>query len=184
MSRDLGGKRLQLLKEAFPRVAHVAVLFAPIEASGPLQFKEISDAGVRLKVRVTPVEVRQATEIEPAFKRAASLGARAYMVTAGFLLAEQRAAIIGGIARSKAPAMLAGSQYVEAGGLMSYAPNTDDNSRRAAAYVDKILKGAKPGDLPIEQPTKFELVVNMKTAKAMGFTFPQSFLLQVDRAIE
>ncbi len=184
LARDLGAKRLQLLKEAFPQVAHVVVLFQAAIVSSLAQVQDIEDAAERLKIRVTPIELRQAADIEPAFKRGAALGAHAYLVARGPLINAHSQAIVDRALRSKVPAMFAGSEFVEAGGLMSYAPSNTDNYRRAAAYVDKILKGAKPGDLPIEQPTKFELVINMKTAKAMGLTIPQSVLLQATRVIE
>ena len=184
LARDLSAKRLQLLKEAFPMVAHVALLFEPDNVGSVSQVKEIERAAQSLRLRITPIELRQPADIEPAFKRAAALGAQAYMVSSGGAANSQRQAIADRIIRLKVPAMFANGLYVEAGGLMSYAASPTDNSRRAAAYVDKILKGAKPGDLPIEQPTKFEMVVNLKTAKAMGLTFPESFMVRVDRVIE
>jgi len=184
LARELGAKRLQLLKEAFPRVAHVALLYEPAGVGSLSEVRDIEEAAARLKIRVTPIEVRQAADIEPAFKRGAALGAQAYMVTQGFLINSQRQAIADRSLRSKVPAIFVGDEFVAAGGLMSYGPSFDDNFRRAAAYVDKILKGAKPGDLPIEQPTKFGLVVNLKTARAMGLAFPQSFLVRADRVIE
>jgi len=184
LARELSAKRLQLLKEAFPRVAHVVLLFEPDNMGSVSQAKEIEEAAPRLKIRVTPIELRQAADIEPAFKRGAALGAQAYMVAQGFLINIQRQAIADRIMNAKVPAIVGIAEYVEAGALMSYAPSSEDNFRRAAAYVDKILKGAKPGELPIEQPTKFELVLNLKTAKAMGLRFPQSFLVRADRVIE
>jgi putative ABC transport system substrate-binding protein len=184
LASDLGAKRLQLLKEAFPRVVHVVPLFEPGNLSGPSQVKNIEEAATRLKMRVTPIELRQGADIDPAFRRGAALGAQAYMVTQGGFIANQRQAIIDRVFRAKVPAMFSGTHFVEAGGLMSYAPSVADNYRRAAAYADKILKGAKPGDLPIEQPTKYELALNMKTAKAMGIKFPQSILVRADRVIE
>jgi putative ABC transport system substrate-binding protein len=184
LARELGAKRLQLLKEAFPQVAHVAVLFEAATVSNLAQMQEIEEAAAGLKIRVTPIELRQAADIEPAFKRGAALGAQAYMMTQGPLINTELRAIVDRALRSKVPTMFPINEFVEAGGLMSYSPSYTDNFRRAAGYVDKILKGAKPGDLPIEQPTKFELVVNLKTAKAMGFKFPQSFLVRADRVIE
>ena len=184
LSRDLSAKRLQLLKEAFPRVAHVVVLFEPDNVGTTFQAKDAEEAGPRLGMRITLIGLRQPADIEPAFKRGAALGAQAYIVTEGFFINTQRQAIVEHGIRLKVPVSFSGEQFVAAGGLMSYAPSNEDNFRRAAAYVDKILKGAKPGDLPIEQPTRFELVVNMKTAKAMGIAFPQSFLIRVDRVIE
>ncbi len=184
LARELGAKRLQLLKEAFPRIANVVVLVEPTNRGSVAEAKEMETPAARLKIRVTPIEVRQAADIEAAFKRGAALGVQAYIVTQSSILSNQRQAIADLSRRFKVPAIAPITEYVEAGGLMSYGPNFADNYRRAASYVDKIFKGAKPGDLPIEQPVKFELVVNMKTAKAMGFTIPQSVLLQADRVIE
>jgi len=184
LARDLAAKRLQLLKEAFPRVAHVVLLFEPDNVGGVSQAKEIEQAGPRLGMRITPIALRQPADIEPAFKRGAALGAQGYMVDRGLLTHNQSQAIVDRSMRSRVPAMFAGNEYVEAGALMSYAADYPDNFRRAASYVDKILKGAKPGELPVEQPTRFELVVNLKTAKAMGLRFPQSFLVRADRVIE
>ncbi len=184
MARDLGAKRLQLLKEVMPSVVHVVVLFDPPVAGILTHVKDIEEAAARLKIRITPMELREAADLEPAFKRGASLGAQAYMTTTGPMFGTNRQAIVDRIYRSKAPAMFVGDEFVEAGGLMSYGPSFDDNFRRAAAYVDKILKGAKPGELPIEQPVKFELVLNLKTAKAIGIKFPQSILVRADRVIE
>jgi putative ABC transport system substrate-binding protein len=184
LSTDLGAKRLQLLKEAFPRVAHVVLLFEPDSIGSVSQVKEIEEAARRLRIRVSPIELRKAADIDPAFQRGAALGAHAYIVYQGGLANAQRQAIDDRVLRAKVPAIFYNSEVVEAGGLMSYGPSPQDNFRLAAGYVDKILKGANPGDLPIEQPTKFELVVNMKTAKAMGLKFPQSFLLRADRVIE
>ena len=184
LASDLSAKRLQLLKEAFPRVAHVALLFDPDNLGSVSQAKEIQDAAPRVGLRVTSIELRQSADIEPAFKRATALGVQAYILTQSGIINSQRQTIVDRIIGLKVPAAFASSQYVEAGGLMSYAASFVDNFRRAAAYVDKILKGAKPGDLPIELPIKFELVVNLKTAKAMGLTFPESFMIRVDRVIE
>ena len=184
MATELSAKRLQLLKEAFPRIAHVALLFEPDDVGSVSQAKEIEGAAPRLRMRVTPIELRQIADIEPAFERAAALGAQAYMVTTGGTALSQRQAISDRIIGLKTPSIFANSQYVEAGGLMSYSISFPDNFRRAAAYVDKILKGAKPGDLPIQQPLKFEMVVNLKTAKAVGVTFTETFMLRVDRVIE
>jgi putative ABC transport system substrate-binding protein len=184
LATELSAKRLQLLKEAFPRVAHVVLLFEPDNVGSVSQAKEIEEAGPHLGMRVTPIELRQPADIEPAFARAAALGAQAYIVTTGGTIGNQRQAIVDRFIRLKVPSMFANSEVVEAGGLMSYSTSFIDNFRRAAAYVDKIFKGAKPGDLPIEQPTKFELFINMKTAKTIGLTIPQSVLRRADRVIE
>jgi putative ABC transport system substrate-binding protein len=184
ISTELSSKRLQLLKEAFPRVAHIVLLFEPDNVGSVSQAKEIEEVASRLGVRISPIELRQPSDVEPVFKRATAIGAQAYIVTTGGTIASQRQAIADRIVRLKTPAMFANSQWPEAGGLMSYGPSFTDNFRRAAVYVDKILKGSNPGELPIEQPTKFELIVNMKTARVMGFAFPESFLTQVNGVIE
>ena len=184
ISTELSSKRLQLLKEAFPRVAHIVVLFEPDNVGSVSQAKETGEAAARLGLRITAIELRQPSDIEPAFKRASAIGAQAFVVTTGGTIASQRQAIVDRIIRLKAPSMFANRQHVEAGGLMSYGPSWTGNFRRAAAYVDKILKGANPGEIPIEQPTKFELVLNRKTAKVLGLTIPPSLLLQANHVIE
>jgi len=184
LAPDLSAKRLQLLKEAFPRVAHAVLLFEPADVGSVSQVKEIEEAAARLGLRVTPIGLRQVADIEAAFKRGAALGAQAYIMTQGGLINTQQQAISDRINRLRVPAIFTNVLYVETGGLMSYGPSYTDNYRRAAGYVDKILKGAKPGELPIEQPTRFELVLNLKTAKAMGFKFPQSIFVRADRVIE
>ncbi len=184
LARDLGAKRLQLLKEAFPHITHVVLLFEPVNLGSLSPVTEIEKAAVQLKIRVTPIELRQAADIEPAFKRGSALGVHAYMMITGSLLTAQRQEIVDRTIRARLPAISPQNEFAEAGGLMSYGPLQHDNFRRAAAYVDKILKGAKPGELPIEQPTKFELVLNLKTAKALGITIPQSILVQATRVIE
>ena len=181
VSRDISAKRLRLLKEAFPRVTHVAVLF---ERNNDGQLKDIEAVAPPMGVRITPFELRQPADIEPAFKRGAALGAQAYILTQISIVNSQRRTIADHTIRLKVPNIAGNNDFVEAGGLMSYGPSLDDDFRRAAAYVDKILKGAKPDDRPVEQPTKFELVLNLKTAKAMGVKFPQSILVRADRVIE
>ena len=184
LSTELSAKRLQLLKEAFPRVAHLAVLFEPDHLGSAAQAKEIEGMAPRLGMRTTAIKLRLPADIEPGLKRAAALGAQAYVVAAGGFATSQRQVIADHLIRLKAPSMFGSIQDVEAGGLMSYAASFTDNFRRAAGYVDKIFKGAKPGDLPIQQPVTFEMVVNLKTAKAIGITLPQVVLLQADRVIE
>jgi putative ABC transport system substrate-binding protein len=184
ISTELSSKRLQLLKEAFPRAAHIVLLFEPDNVGSVSQAKEIEKVASRLGVRITAIELRQPSDIEPAFKRASANNPHAFIVTTGGTIANQRQAIVDRITRLKTPAIFTNKEWPEAGGLMSYGPSFTDNFRRAAVYVDKILKGANPGEIPIEQPTKFELIVNMKTARAAGFTFPESFLTQVNGVIE
>src|SRR2546428_2474815 len=174
LARDLGAKRLQLLKDAFPRIAHVGVLFEPADVGGLPQVNEIKEAATRLGIRVTPIELRRAADIEPAFQRGAAVRVDAYMTTQSFLFANVRQAIVDGMLRSKVPALFASVLQAEGGGLMSYGPLWQDSVRRVAWYVDKILKGAKPRDLPIEPPSKVELGLNLKTAKGKGNPVPPS----------
>lgn len=184
MTTELWPKRVQLLKEAFPRVAHVGMLFAPTDVGSVSQAKAIEASAPSMGVRVTSMEWDQPADLAPAFKRAAALGAQAYLVIFEGHSNNQRQTIAELILGLKVPSMFAFGSYVESGGLMSYSALSSDNFRRAAGYVDKILKGEKPGDMPIEQPTRFEFVLNMKAAKAIGVTIPNSFLIRVDRIIE
>ena len=184
MTTELWGKRLQLLKEVLPRLTHVGLMFAPNDGGSVSQVKEIQATAPRLGLNLTLLELRQPADIEPAIKRAAAGGAQACAVTFDAFTNNQRHVIADQLTRLKLPAMFAGGLWVEAGGLMAYSTSFTDNFRRAAAYADKIFKGAKPGDLSIEQPTKFELVVNTKTAKALGIKLPEAFMLSVSRVIE
>ena len=184
LTREISAKRLQLLKEAFPRVTHVVFMIDSSNVGSALAEKDVVEAAPRLGIRLTTFRLQQAADIEQAFKRGAAIGAQAYLITSGGLIGAHSQSIADRARQLKVPVMGAGIGLVEAGGLMSYAASALVSFRRAAIYVDKIFKGANPGDLPIEQPTKFEFVVNMKTAKAMGITLPQSILLQVDRVIE
>lgn len=184
MAPDLTAKRLQLLKEGFPRISRVVLLVDPNDASSRSQATEAEVAVAHLNLRATPIEIRKAADIEPAFKKAAALGAQACMLPDGFVINAYRQVIVDQMMRYRIPAIYPSDQFVEAGGLMSYGPSKQENFRRAAAYVDKILKGAKAGDLPIEQPTKFELVINMKTAKALGLIIPRSIRVRADKVIE
>jgi len=184
LATELSAKRLQLLKNAFPRVTHVALLFEPDNKGSASQVREIEKAAQGLGMRVSPIELRQPTDVDLAFRRATAAGAHAYMVTQGGTANSQRQSIVDRVIDLKVPAMFPVGQWVEAGGLMSYSTSFSDNFRRASIYVDKILKGVSPGELPIEQPTKFELVVNMRTARAQGFTFTNAFMAGVDRVID
>jgi len=182
--RELGPKRLQLLKEVFPRVAHVGVLYEPNEASSADQAKTVESAAKALGLGTTLIELRQVSDIQPAVARGASQGIDAYLPVASPLTVAHGQAIVENVNRSKLPAIYTVARFADVGGLMSYGPDIPDNFRRVAGFVDKILKGAKPADLPTQQPTKFELVVNLKTAAAMGFNVPQSVLLRADRVVE
>jgi putative ABC transport system substrate-binding protein len=181
---DLAAKRLQLLKEALPRLTHAALLFTPEESNNLRQVKATTDAAAYLGVRITSIEVRAAADIEPAFKRGATAGAQAFVVISSSIIRSQRRTITTVATGLNLPVMYPASEYAEIGGLMSYSAPLRDQFRRAAYYVVRVLDGAEPGNLPIEQPTRFELVVNLRIAKAMRFNFPQSFLARADRVID
>jgi len=185
LTRELSGKRLELLKEAVPGISRVGVLW-DADAPGPaIAFKEYEAAARALKIQLVSLEVRGPNpDSEGAFQAGAKGRAHALITIVNPVLLRYPKRIADLAMKNRLPSMHELGQYVEGGGLMSYAANVVDQYRRAATYVDKILKGTKPGDLPVEQATKFELVVNAKTAKALGITIPQSILVQADRVIE
>jgi putative tryptophan/tyrosine transport system substrate-binding protein len=184
MSLGLAGKRLELLKEAVPTAARVGVLFNPASIGAGQQWRETERAAQALGVQLQALEVRHAEELERAFAAATSAGIGALMVWRSFLIVAHQTRILQLAAQSRLPVMSDLGAFVDDGGLMSYGPSLPDAFRRAATYVEKILNGAMPGDLPIEQPTKFELVLNLKTAKAMGITIPPSLLFLADEVIQ
>jgi len=182
---QIEGKRLDLLKEAVPELSRVAVLWNPSYPASVSYFNTIENAGRTLRISLDPVaEVRRANELDNAFFAIASARPRALLVVADRFLLAHRKRIVEFAAAKRLPGMFPYREYVEAGGLMSYAPSNIELFRGAATYVDKILKGAKPGDLPVQEPTKLELIVNLKTSKAIGLTVPESFLLRADELIE
>ena len=181
---SLSGKWLELLKEIAPSVTRVAVLRNAATPSGPGQFGAIQAVAPSLRVEVNPVNVRDAGEIEgavAAFARAPNGG---LVVTASPLAQLHRELIVTLAARHKLPAVYFQRLFVAAGGLISYGANEVDQYRRAAAYVDRILKGEKPGDIPVQAPTKYELVINLKTAKELGIRIPSAVLARADAVIE
>ena len=184
MGPDLDGKRLELLKEAFPKVARVAFLWGSSGARGNLVLTDMEAAAKALGLKLQSLEVRSLDDFERVFAGAKREGAQALITQAGGLITNQQRQVLDFAAKNRLPAMYPNSEFVEAGGLMSYAPNIADLFRRAADYVDKILKGAKPADIPVEQPTKFEFVINLKTAKQIGVTIPSSVLARADRVIK
>ncbi len=181
---ELGAKRLELLKEITPTVSRVAVLFNPASPVEPLGLREILAVAPAAGVTIQPAEVRNPDEFPTAFAAVVSGRADALLVFGNPLNFANRQLIVDFAARSRLPGIYEERLFVQMGGLMSYAPSFIDLFRRAATLVDKILKGAKPADLPVEQPTKFELVINLKTAKALGIEIPQSILLRADEVIE
>jgi len=184
ISAELGGKRLELLKVVVPKASHVTVLYNPADQSNVLVLKELQESSRALGLTLQPLAVRGPDEFEGAFASMTRERVHALFVAAGVLTTEHRKPLVGLAAKCRIPAMWGERQFVEAGGLMSYAVNFYDEIRRAATYVHKILKGAKPADLPVEQPTKFELVINLKTAKALGLTIPHSLVQRADELIQ
>jgi putative tryptophan/tyrosine transport system substrate-binding protein len=183
MAPDLDGKRLELLKEAFPKVARVALLWNPSGSRGNLALTDMEAAAKALGLKLLSLEVRSLDDFDSAFARAKKERAQALITTTGGLINTQQRRVLDFAAKNRLPAIYHYSEFVEAGGLMSYGPNNADVFRRAADFVDKILKGTKPADMPVEQPTKFEFLVNLKTAKQIGLTIPQKVLARADRVI-
>jgi putative tryptophan/tyrosine transport system substrate-binding protein len=183
LAPELDGKRLELLKEAFPKVTRVAFLWRVPSARADL-FKEAEAVAKTLGLRLQSVGVKGPDDFESAFKAAKSEGAEALIVISNPLSNTHRARIVDLAAQNQLPAIYPESEFVDAGGLMSYGVNFLDLWGRAATYVDKILKGTRPTDLPVEQPTKFELIINLKTAKQIGLTIPPSVLARADKVIK
>jgi putative ABC transport system substrate-binding protein len=183
LAPELGGKRLELLKEIVPKLSRVAVLADPnTQAYGP-QMKEIEVAAPALALQLQHVEVRGPNDLENAFAAMTKGRAGALILLGQPTLTILRERIVKLAANRRLPAMYADPEFVEAGGLMYYGASTTDLFRRAAIYVDKILKGTKPADLPVEQPTKFEFIINLKTAKQIGLTIPPNVLARADKVI-
>jgi putative tryptophan/tyrosine transport system substrate-binding protein len=179
----LSGKRLELLKEAIPGISRVGVLWNPENPSSVSGFKETQEAAQALAMQLQSLEVRGPDEFEGAFQAATKRQAHALSIVSDSLMFNNRRRLLELAAKHRLPTMHTQSLWVEAGALMSYGTYLPDLWRRAAAYVDKILKGAKPADLPVEQPMKFEFVINLKTAKQLSLTIPQSVLYRADKVI-
>ena len=184
MSYGLSSKRLELLKEAMPRLSRVTVISHLTDPIGAMQVKEIEQAARALSVQLQHRGIRTAGDLAAAFEAAAKDGAQALLLTIESIFVTHRAEVVELAAKHRLPAMYPTPYFPEVGGLMSYGVNFTTLFERAAVYSDKILKGAKPGDLPVEQPTAFELVINLKTAKALGLTIPQSLLVRADQVIQ
>jgi putative ABC transport system substrate-binding protein len=184
ITAELAGKRLELLKETLPRLTRVGVLWNPTDQGSAQGFKEIEIAAPTLGLAVQSLQVRSPSDFESAFKAAIAGRARALQVLQSGLTNSHRNRIVELATKSRLPTMFADAADVEAGGLMSYGPNAPDLYRRAATYVDKILKGAKPADLPVEQPTKFDMMINLRTAKQIGLTIPPNVLARADKVIK
>jgi ABC-type uncharacterized transport system substrate-binding protein len=184
ISAELGGKRLELLKQVVPKASRVAVLYNPADRANVLVLKDLQGSAPALGLTLQPIEVREPGEFERAFVAMTRKRAQALFGATGVLTTEHRKAIVVLAAKSRVPAMWGDREFVDAGGLMSYAANFYGQVRGAATYVDKILKGARPEDLPVQQPTTFELVINLKTAKALGLTIPPSVLSRATEVIQ
>jgi putative ABC transport system substrate-binding protein len=185
MSPELGEKRIQMLKEIFPKVSHaVDVLWNPDYVGMRARFEQARGAAPAVGLTVRSVEVRDTRELDAAFEAITREHPEALLLLIDPFTFSQRSRIVEFAAQQRLPAMYETSDFVDAGGLISYGPIIANQFRRAATYVDKILRGAKPADLPIEQPTTFELAINMKAAKALGIKFPDSILLRADKVIE
>jgi putative tryptophan/tyrosine transport system substrate-binding protein len=180
---ELADKRLELLKAAFPKVSRVAVLWDPTRLGTEAHFKEAETATRELRVHLESVEIRPPYDFERAFQDARKKGAEALMINAAGM-ASHRVQIINLEVKARLPVMYSDPSFVVAGGLMSYATDIPEQFHRAAVFVDKILKGAKPADLPVEQPTKFEFIINLKAAKQIGLTIPPNVLARADRVIK
>jgi ABC-type uncharacterized transport system substrate-binding protein len=183
-SRDLAGKRLELLREILPSLRRLAAIGNAGSPSFALEIGDLQAATRTLGVDVAAFEIRRAEDIAPLFEAIKNRAEALYVIGSDPLVQTKRIAISTLAAAVRLPTMHSAREYVEAGGLLSYGPNYADLFRRAGNYVDKILRGAKPGDMPVEQPTKFDLVINLTTAKALGLTIPESFLLRADEVIE
>jgi putative ABC transport system substrate-binding protein len=181
---EIVAKQLELLKETVPKIRRVAILSNPANAYHQLAIREVNVAARSLGVQLQLLEARGPNEFDGAFALMAKERVGALLVLSDAMLNSHRTRLVDLAARSRLPAVYGVRESVEAGGLMAYGPGFLGFFRRSAAYVDKILKGAKPADLPVEQPTKFELVINLKTAKALGLTIPPSLLARADELIQ
>ena len=183
LAPELTGKRLALVKEVSPRISRVGFLLNPLGQSSSILLKESETAAQELGLQIQRLEVRTVNDFNTAFATAIKDGVHALITGPQALINTHRARILEFALKNRLPAIFTNPEAVEAGGLMSYSPDFTEQFRRAATYVDKILKGAKPAELPVEQPTKFELVINLKTAKQIGLTIPPNVLARADRVI-
>lgn len=184
LNADIAPKQLEMLLSMLPKLSRVGILVNPANSSHAIYLKHVQAAAQKVQVRILPVEARTSQEIETAFSILAKERAGGIILASDLYFRGQRRQIAELSTKYRLPAAAGVDGYAEAGGLMFYGANVSENFRRAATYVDKIVKGAKPGELPIEQPTQLELILNLKTAKAMGLAFPQSLLVRADRVIE
>ena len=180
---EIRGKQLEVLKEVLPKLWRVGFLWSPTSPNATDNLKETEAAARSLRIAVESLEVKGPEEIEAAFQTASQKKAEAILMDGGGFFAFNQNRLLQQAAKSRLPAMYSNARYVEAGGLMTYTHDRSEQYRRAADYVDKILKGAKPADLPVERPKKFEFVINLKAAKQIGLTIPPNVLARADRVI-
>ena len=183
LAPELSGKQLELLKEIIPRLSRVAVLGSPTEPGNAQTLREIELAAAAFSVKIQNLDVQGPNDFETVFRAASKGRAEAALVLVSTIFNSHRTQVIELAVKSQLPAIFYSAEYVELGGLMAYGPSYTDLYRRTATYVDKILKGAQPADLPVEQPTKFELVINLKTAQQIGLTIPPNVLARADKVI-
>jgi len=184
LAPELGGKQLELMKEIVPRLSHVAVFGTSTTSGNAQELREVELAAKAFGVKVQYLDVLSPKDIETGFRAASKGRADAILMLAGPVLVSQLAQVVDHAEKSRVPAIYPQTEYTEAGGLMYYGTNTPDLFRRAATYVDKILKGEKPANLPIEQPKKFEFIINLKAAKQIGLTIPPNVLARADKVIK
>ena len=184
VTADLSGKRLEVLKEALPRVSRVAVLWHSVNPTATRLTRDMEDVSRKFGIRIHPLGIRGPDELQKAFEGAARERVGALFVNEEAVMASYRTRILDLAAKHRLPTASFYKEFAEAGGLLTYGADLPDLFRRAATYVDKILKGAKPADLPVEQPMKFELVINLKTAKQIGLTIPPNVLARADKVIK
>jgi putative ABC transport system substrate-binding protein len=184
ISPELEGKRIELLREVIPKLSHIAVMWNPVNAYHEIEKKEAQAAATALRIKVLYLGVKSQEQLDDAFAQILKERPEALLVLADRVFLHNRARIMDFSVQHRLPGIYAYLELVEAGGLMSYGPSYADMHKRAATYVDKILKGAKPADLPVERPIKFELVINLKAAKQLGLTIPPNVLARADRVIK
>ena len=183
LSFELVGKRLELLKEAAPRVSRIAILSNPQHPGEQRELRETQSVARAMGMTLDYHQTRTSAELDGAYKAISKQNVNGLLVFPEGVTLANRLGIVDFAAKHRLPSMHGWQEYVEAGGLMSYGPNRAESYKRIAVYVDKILKGAKPADLPVEQPTKFELIINLKAAKQISLTIPQKVLARADRVI-
>jgi putative ABC transport system substrate-binding protein len=184
MNEELAGKRLELLKETGPKVSRLGVLWNSANPGVAVVFKQTQSAAQELSLSLQSLEVKTVNDLQGAFDATTRSGVNGLVPLPAAPISNHLKLVADLAVKNRLPSIYDRSDFVEAGGLMSYGPNLPDMSRRAATYVDKVLKGANPGELPVERPTKFELVINLKTAKVLGLTIPPVVLMRVDRVIK